>query len=369
MTLTALKEKRLRKAWSQERLAEIAGVSTRTIQRLEAGNKCSPETAQAIASSLDLLSPAELSHESSVEAIVETKTPQVDNNTEQTCITETNQPEEDLKSICNISKTATGILPFVIAGQLIFKVSADIISTTFFAWIVFAVFFAAYKILPNKSYSPLVSLIALVGFISLGPIKKIDEKLLSHIFDEKVPYLALNRIKDINNFIRENEAVRFDDFDVDAAMIAQGYVSFKNGPIEDLINHLKHKEKRWLMDAYENSTEDGIVTPTEFTEDLTTFINVAIYHNRELIKEKMDFIKKVIDESNNSDYDQHDIDTLLIEKGRTMGPIADLFATIADPELTLFYTELLTKSVITADVFEDEITDRVNFHLRYLNTP
>lgn len=41
---------RTERAWSQERLAEAAGLTPRTIQRLERGGKASPETRLALAS-------------------------------------------------------------------------------------------------------------------------------------------------------------------------------------------------------------------------------------------------------------------------------------------------------------------------------
>lgn len=44
---------RLQKGWSQEQLAELAGLSTRTIQRIERGAKASPETLKCIASVLE----------------------------------------------------------------------------------------------------------------------------------------------------------------------------------------------------------------------------------------------------------------------------------------------------------------------------
>ena len=44
---------RLEQGWSQEQLAEIAGVSTRTVQRLENGEACSLETAKALAAAFD----------------------------------------------------------------------------------------------------------------------------------------------------------------------------------------------------------------------------------------------------------------------------------------------------------------------------
>ena len=41
---------RLKKGWSQSQLAEMAGVTTRTIQRIEQGNRPSMETCKALAS-------------------------------------------------------------------------------------------------------------------------------------------------------------------------------------------------------------------------------------------------------------------------------------------------------------------------------
>ena len=45
-----VKRLRQQKAWSQEQLATFCGVSLRTIQRVEAGNKASIETLKALAS-------------------------------------------------------------------------------------------------------------------------------------------------------------------------------------------------------------------------------------------------------------------------------------------------------------------------------
>ncbi len=45
---------RLERAWSQEQLAEIAGLSVRTIQRLEQGQPASLDTIKALAASFDL---------------------------------------------------------------------------------------------------------------------------------------------------------------------------------------------------------------------------------------------------------------------------------------------------------------------------
>ena len=44
---------RLKNGWSQEQLAEMAGVSTRTVQRIERGAKASPETLKCLAAVLD----------------------------------------------------------------------------------------------------------------------------------------------------------------------------------------------------------------------------------------------------------------------------------------------------------------------------
>lgn len=48
-----LKELRLEKGWSQEQLAEISGVSTRTVQRLEKGEKPGMETLKALAAAFE----------------------------------------------------------------------------------------------------------------------------------------------------------------------------------------------------------------------------------------------------------------------------------------------------------------------------
>ncbi|GAA3902192.1 MULTISPECIES: helix-turn-helix domain-containing protein [Gibbsiella] len=47
-----IRELRLAKGWSQEQLAAIAGLSTRTIQRIENGHQASLETLGAIAAAL-----------------------------------------------------------------------------------------------------------------------------------------------------------------------------------------------------------------------------------------------------------------------------------------------------------------------------
>lgn len=48
-----LKTLRIEKGWSQEQLAEIAGISARTVQRIESGETCSLDTAQAFAAAFD----------------------------------------------------------------------------------------------------------------------------------------------------------------------------------------------------------------------------------------------------------------------------------------------------------------------------
>jgi transcriptional regulator with XRE-family HTH domain len=47
-----LKHLRDTRAWSQEQLAEIAGLNTRTVQRVEASGKAAQETCMALASAL-----------------------------------------------------------------------------------------------------------------------------------------------------------------------------------------------------------------------------------------------------------------------------------------------------------------------------
>jgi len=57
-----LKAYRAENGWSQERLAEISGISLRTIQRVEKEGRCSNESCMAIASAFGI-SPAELNNE------------------------------------------------------------------------------------------------------------------------------------------------------------------------------------------------------------------------------------------------------------------------------------------------------------------
>ena len=45
---------RLQRGWSQEQLAEVSGVSTRTVQRLERGQPASLESLKALASAFEL---------------------------------------------------------------------------------------------------------------------------------------------------------------------------------------------------------------------------------------------------------------------------------------------------------------------------
>lgn len=49
-----LKRLRHKRNWSQEQLAEISGLSVRTIQRIESGGKASLETLNALASALEI---------------------------------------------------------------------------------------------------------------------------------------------------------------------------------------------------------------------------------------------------------------------------------------------------------------------------
>lgn len=56
------REYRLARAWSQEQLAEMAGLSTRTVQRIESGEQASLETLSALAAVFET-SVAELTNE------------------------------------------------------------------------------------------------------------------------------------------------------------------------------------------------------------------------------------------------------------------------------------------------------------------
>lgn len=49
-----LKNLRAENGWSQDQLAEISSISQRTIQRIEKGGNCSPETQMALASALNI---------------------------------------------------------------------------------------------------------------------------------------------------------------------------------------------------------------------------------------------------------------------------------------------------------------------------
>ena len=51
-----LKNLRLEKGWSQEQLADISGVSVRTVQRLEKGEKPGIETLKALAAAFEISS-------------------------------------------------------------------------------------------------------------------------------------------------------------------------------------------------------------------------------------------------------------------------------------------------------------------------
>ncbi|HDT6507567.1 TPA: helix-turn-helix domain-containing protein [Klebsiella aerogenes] len=73
---TRVKQLRLQRAWSQEQLAELAGVSVRTIQRLENGDRPGLETLSALAAVFEI-NVAELSddapagHEASLDLRIE----------------------------------------------------------------------------------------------------------------------------------------------------------------------------------------------------------------------------------------------------------------------------------------------------------
>lgn len=49
-----IKELRVARAWSQEQLAELAGISARTVQRIENGEQASLETLSALAAVLEV---------------------------------------------------------------------------------------------------------------------------------------------------------------------------------------------------------------------------------------------------------------------------------------------------------------------------
>ena len=54
ITLSDIKKLRLERHWSQEQLAEISGLSTRTIQRIESGQNADFETLKSLASVFEI---------------------------------------------------------------------------------------------------------------------------------------------------------------------------------------------------------------------------------------------------------------------------------------------------------------------------
>ncbi len=67
-----VKELRQQKAWSQEQLASIAGISYRTVQRVERDGKASLETQKSIAAAFDI-GPEQLTIDDAPKADVEAK--------------------------------------------------------------------------------------------------------------------------------------------------------------------------------------------------------------------------------------------------------------------------------------------------------
>ena len=49
-----IRKRRIDKGWSQETLAQVSGLSVRTVQRIERGGKASLETMNALAAVLDV---------------------------------------------------------------------------------------------------------------------------------------------------------------------------------------------------------------------------------------------------------------------------------------------------------------------------
>ena len=54
ITLSEIKKLRLERHWSQEQLAEMSGLSTRTIQRIESGQNADFETLKSLASVFEI---------------------------------------------------------------------------------------------------------------------------------------------------------------------------------------------------------------------------------------------------------------------------------------------------------------------------
>lgn len=72
-----IKKLREERSWSQEHLAEVAGLSARTVQRVEAEGKASPETKMALAATfgVDVASLALPGGDSVMAAVVPANTP------------------------------------------------------------------------------------------------------------------------------------------------------------------------------------------------------------------------------------------------------------------------------------------------------
>lgn len=54
LNIQRLKQLRESKAWSQSHLAEVAGISLRTVQRIEKSGSASPESVMSICSAFDI---------------------------------------------------------------------------------------------------------------------------------------------------------------------------------------------------------------------------------------------------------------------------------------------------------------------------
>lgn len=104
-----IKQLREQRAWSQEHLASVAGLSLRTVQRVEADGSASAETRMAIASALDV-DVARLNMSSPLPAA------------------EVIRPERDFK----IARLHYRLLRFLIIGGLL--VGVDVYSSGTITW-------------------------------------------------------------------------------------------------------------------------------------------------------------------------------------------------------------------------------------------
>lgn len=106
---------RLQKAWSQEQLAEMAGVSVRTIQRLERGGKPGLETAKSLASVFEVNLSTFYSQD-------ETTMHEYDTNTEARKIDLSLEEKKALEYAKAVKEFFEGLLAYVVLAVVFFAV-------------------------------------------------------------------------------------------------------------------------------------------------------------------------------------------------------------------------------------------------------